>query len=1132
MSRNPNPYVGLLLASMITAHSSVAQTATGTINVVAEDGTQAVVQSAKVTVTNKGTGLTRTGSTGERGEFQATFLPAGEYSVTAQAKGFKRSNLSAFTLQVDQSATVRMTLTPGDVVETVQVTASTPLLESDTSSLGQVIENKKILDLPLNGRNPFALGLLAGNTTPVAGMGTNLPFIAGGGRFSSNEVLLDGVDNNTTVTSGAIGRSGIAMQPSVDAVQEFKVKTNSFSAEFGHAAGAVISATIKSGSNEYHGTLFEFLRNDKLDANNFFTNAAGLSRAAFRQNQYGGVFGGRIIRNKTFFFGDYQGTRQRTAAASSIGSLPPSAIRNGDLASLRVPIFDPFARRIGPAGTVISTPFPNAVVPNSLINASSAAVLKLIPAPNFGAAGAQSRNFFRQIPRGFDGDQWDIRMDHAITNNHNVFGRVSKSNQTNPQPGTIDGFIGGSSTLYRDVVQAVLSDTYVFTPMVVNEFRAGYTRHNGSRFVDNVMDGEKFAVENKVALFPFPVKGFPSIAFNFSGEGTGSTQFDGFGGGSSDLNFENRFHFADTISVNKGRHGMKMGADFRRNRFDTLRGNPFFGQFIFGSIFSSSSDTPGSGAPFADYLMGLPSLIQGTQMLDWGRQADVYFGTFFQDDWKVTKRLTLNLGFRYDLYTQPIDIRDRGGLFDLDKARFAVPGKDGYTRGIVDGDHNNAGPRAGFAYQLRRRWVMRGGYGVFYGLRDQNQEVTQLAGNNPNTPALIAPVVNASRTVAPPYTINTPVQAGPTATTLEGFSATSPLTRTIRSQGFHDARFPMLEQYNFSIQFQPAESFLIETSYQGARGRDLATLFINVNQVPFEFALDGRNVQARRPYPMVNGTVIPTFSKAKSNYNAFNLRVEKRHRQGFNFLMNYTWQKNMEQGGSGPSSFTQNGGTSIALDTYNLSRETGLAPIDVAHIFNVSYGYELPWGPGHRWLNGAGVLGKVVGGWQVNGITTLRGGFPTDIRTNRLPPIFNTFNVPDRVKGEPIQVTEGRGPDKFFNPAAFRVPGTTPSNTGAPIQLYGDAARRVARGPGSVNFDFSLFKQVSFSERMRLQFRAEAFNLMNTPTFSLASSNSPPMTCIGRTPGAACNDNNPEFGKLSGAQATGRQLQFGLKFLF
>ena len=1122
----------LIVLLLLIASTLAAQVSSGTINVVAEDSTQAVIPNATVIVTNKNTGLTRTGQTGPQGEFQATFLPAGEYSITVQMQSFKRSTINQFTLQVDQSATVRVTLTPGDVVETVQVTESTPLLEADTSSLGQVIENKKILELPLNGRNPFALGLLAGNTTPVTGMATNLPFIAGGGRFSSNEVLLDGIDNNTTVTAGAIGRNGIALQPSVDAVQEFKVKTNSFSAEFGHAAGAVVSATIRSGANDFHGTLFEFLRNDKFDANNFFTNAAGLPKAAFRQNQYGGTFGGPILRNKTFFFGDYQGTKQRTASASTIGSVPPVAIRNGDLSLLRIPIYDPLARRIGPNGTVISTPFPDAKIPVSQINPTSLAILKLIPEPNFGAPGATSRNFFRQIPRGFDADQFDVRVDHAFSASNNAFVRFSQSNQTTPQPGTFDGFIGGSNNLYRDIRQFVINDTHVFSPTVVNEFRAGYTRHNGSRIVEGVDDGLKFAIDNKVGLFPFPVQGFPSIAFNFSGEGTGSTQFDGWGGGSTDLNYENRFHYADTISITRGKHNMKTGADFRRNRFDNLRGNPFFGQFIFGSIFSSSSDSPGSGAPFADFLMGVPSLVQGTQMLDWGRQRDIYLGLFFQDDWKISSRLTLNLGIRYDLYTQPVDARDRGGLFDIEKVRFAIPGKDGYSRAIVDGDHNNVGPRIGFAYQLRRRWVLRGGYGIFYGLRDQNQEVTQIAGNNPNTPALIAPSVSASRTVAPPYTINTNIQAGPSSPTLDGFTADAPLTRTIRSQGFHDARFPMLHQYNFSIQFQPKESLLIETSYQGAVGRDLASLFINVNQVPFEYALDGRNTQRNRPYPMINGTVIPSFSTAKSNYNAFNLRVEQRYAAGFSFLLNYTIQKNLEEGGSGPSAFTQNGGTSIALDAYNLSREKGPAPIDVPQIFSLSYGYELPWGPGKNWLSSNSAISHILGGWQINGITTLRGGFPTDIRTNRLPPIFNTFNVPDRVPGEPLQVQDGRGPDRFFNPAAFRVPGTTPSNTGTPIQMFGDSARRVTRGPGSVNFDFSLFKQVLISERFRVQFRAEAFNLTNTPTFTLASSNSPPMTCIGRTPGSACNDNNPEFGKLTGSSATGRQIQFGLKFLF
>jgi hypothetical protein len=1122
-----------LLVVLLHTGFAVAQVSTGTLNVVTDDASGAVVAGAAVTITNNNTGLTRSGVTDARGEYRATFLPSGEYNVAVQSPGFKRASIGRFVLQVDQNASVRLTLTPGDVVETIEVREATPLLESDTSSLGQVIDNKKILDLPLNGRNAFGLGLLAGNTTQVFGMGTNLPFIAGGGRFSANEVLLDGLDNNTTVTNGAIGRSGIAMLPSVDAVQEFKVKTNAFSAEFGRSAGALVTATIKSGTNAFHGSAFEFLRNEKLDANNFFTNAAGLNRAPFRQNQFGAVFGGRIIRDRTFFFADYQGTRQRTAAASSIIAVPPAAIRSGDLSLLRTPIFDPAARRVGPAGTVISTPLPGAQIPQSRINPTSAAVLGLIPTPNFGGPDDLARNFFRQVPRGFDGDQYDVRVDHQLTTKNNIFGRWSWSNQTTPQPGVFDGFIGGSNTQYRNVRQFVLTDVHIFSPTVVNEFRTGVTRHNGSRLVDGIDEGAAFAAQSNVGEFPFPVKGFPGIAFNFSGQGTGSVQFDGWGGGANDLNYETRFQWADTLSITRGKHNMKTGVDLRRPRFDNLRGNPFLGQFIFGSILTSSSDTPGSGAPFADYLMGFPSLVQGTQMLDWGRQREIYFGTFFQDDWKVSRSLTLNLGVRYDLFTQPVDARDRGGLFDLNRAVFAVPGQGGYSRAIVDPDHNNLGPRIGFAYQARRRWVIRGGYGVFFGLRDQNQEVTQIAGNNPNTPALIVPTVSATSTVTPPYTINTPVQAGPSDVSLAGFSAARPLTRTIRTQGFQDARFPTLQQFNFSIQFQPFETWLMETSYQGARGRNLGSLFLNQNQVPFEYALDGRNTQANRPYPMVNGVVIPTFSIATSNYNAFNVRLEKRYSHGLSFLVNYTVQKNLEQFGAGPSAFTQNGGTSIALDTYNLSREAGPAPIDVPQNLTISYGYALPWGPGQTWLNENTWANKLIGNWQVNGITTLRGGFPTDIRTNRLPPIFNTFNVPDRVAGQSILVESGkRGPDGYFNAGAFRVPGTTPSNTGAPIQMFGDAARRLARGPGSINFDFSIFKDFVITERMRLQFRSEFFNLTNTPTFFLPSSNSPSMTCIGRAPGSACDDNNPQFGKLSNSAATGRQIQFALKLYF
>src|SRR5262245_25505218 len=542
------------------------QVATGTINLTVMDSTGAVVPGASVKVSNNNTGLSRSGNTNERGELLLPFLPVGEYSITVESTGFKKTAIGRVGLQVDQTAGVHITLQPGEVRELVEVNAVTPLLEADTSSLGQVIENKKILDLPLNGRNPFALGLLAGNTTPMFGMGSNQPFIAGGGRFSSNDILLDGADNNTTVNGTAIGRNGIAITPSVDAVQEFKVKTSAFTAEFGHAAGAIVSATIKSGSNAYHGSLYEFVRNDRLDANNFITNLAGLPKAKFRQNQFGGSIGGRVIRDKTFFFTDYEFMRQRTAAGDSISSVPTAAIRTGDLASLRVPIYDPAQRTVGPAGTVISVPLPNAVIPASRLSSAATAILALVPLPNFGAAGALSRNYFVQIPRGTNNKQYDIRIDQHLLTNNNLFGRFSVADSTRPNPGQFPSFIGSGSKDIDYRKQAVLADTHVIRPTVVNEFRFAFTRNNSSSYPYDVDEGVKFSREKGIALFPFRAATFPSVSFRYttsSGGNIGAEQFNAWGGGSPNLNVENRFQWADTVSIAHGRHNWKAGGDVR-----------------------------------------------------------------------------------------------------------------------------------------------------------------------------------------------------------------------------------------------------------------------------------------------------------------------------------------------------------------------------------------------------------------------------------------------------------------------------------------------------------------------------------------------------------------------------------------
>ncbi len=743
--------------AMCMSTASKAQVASGTISVSVTDASGAVIPGAAVTVTNNSTALTRSGTTDERGQTRFPFLPVGTYSVGVEYSGFKKFNIASLVLQVDQTASIPVSLEPGEVIEVVEVSSVTPLLESQTSDLGQVIENKKIVDLPLNGRNPFGLGLLAGNTMPVYGMGTNQTFVSGGGRFSGNDILLDGADNNTTVTDTSIGRHGVAITPSVDAVQEFKVKTNAFTAEFGHASGAVVNATIKSGSNNLHGTLFEFLRNDKLDANNFISNLAGAPKGKFRQNQFGGSVGGPIVRNKTFFFFSYQGTRQRTEAGSSIQSVPTAALRAGDLSALGEAIFDPLARREGPEGAVVSTLLPNAQIPSSLINPSSAATAALVPLPNFGDSGALSRNYFAQIPNQSDTDQYDIRIDQQLSTNNTLFGRWSDQDNNTPSAGEFPGFIGGGSTRITHGAQGVLSDTHVFSPTVVNEARFAYTRNNSSSAVAFLEDGVNFAQQNGIALFPFPQAVFPGINFRHttsSGGNIGAEQFGAWGGGSPSLNIENRFQWADTLSITKGSHTIKTGVDARRMRYDNLRGGG--GDVTFGEIFSSSSDSPGSGSPFADFLFGFPAQREGTQMLDWGRQRETYIGGFVQDDWRASSKLTLNLGLRYELFTQPHDARDLGSLFDIDTLKFALPGQDGYSRSIVDGDHNNFGPRVGFAYQWKPKWVIRGGYGLFYAQRMANQQVTQFAGNNPNTPAVVSSNITASGTVAPPISIGTP----------------------------------------------------------------------------------------------------------------------------------------------------------------------------------------------------------------------------------------------------------------------------------------------------------------------------------------------------------------------------------------
>jgi hypothetical protein len=1115
--------IAALAIPFLWAVAASAQVSSGTIHIQVQDSSGAIVPGSAVLLTHVASGQTRRGTVSEDGIFRASFMPVGEYTIQVDAPGFKTTALTGVTLEVDQTATIPVVLVPGGVREVVEVNAVTPQLETSTSSIGQVVENQKIVDLPLNGRNPFALGLLAGNTTPMFGQTTNLTFVGGGGRTESNEVMLDGAENNT---GGS--RPGVALTPSVDAVQEFKVQTNNFSAEFGYSAGTVMNVTMKSGTNQLHGALFEFLRNNDLDANNFFSNVVGLQRAAFRQNQFGGAGGGHIVPNRTFFFLDYQGTRQRTAATSSISSVPPSAFRTGDFSAYTGTIYDPKARQIGPSGSVISNPFPGNIIPANELNPTSVGIMAVVPFPNFGPPSAQSQNFAINIPHRQNGDSFDTRIDHRLDTKDALFGRFSFANQVTPNPGAFGAgnILSGGNVALNFARQAVITDTHIFSPTVVNEVRMNYTRSNASSIGLFAQQGAAFGEKLGLSIFPVAFPTFTSLSFPYSGASQGAAEFTGIGGGgNSSPFFENRFQWTDNLNISRGGHTLKIGGDLRRLRQDYLSAGG--GGFNFGSTFTASSNVSGSGSPFADFMLGFPTAItSGTNMANWGRERELYFGAYFQDDWKITSKLTLNLGIRYDLFTQPVDARNLGGMFLLALGHYILPGQSGYSRAIVDGYHLNFAPRAGFAYHASGKFVIRGGFGAFRGMRDRNTQITQLAASPPNAETFGAPTVTAGQTVAPPYTINTPIVGTPGNYLLTGYTVNNPYQQNFRMYDLTDAQFPVLYQANLNFQYSPANNWLIETSLTGALGRDLTAGWQNENSLPFSAALSGKDTQANRQFPYINGWTIYSGSFGSSHYSALNLKLEKRFtREGLTFAAVYTWSKNIENLGSGVLNFTQYT-TTIMLDSYNPSREKTYAPLDVPQVLTISYLYELPWGVGRPFMH-SGAVAHVLGNWKVNGITSLRAGFPSDVLTNVQPPLFSTFNVPDCVSGVPMYL--GNGPNGYLNPAAFRVPNTVPNVNGVPVQMYGNCARGVARGPGSVNFDFSLFKEFSVTERYRVQFRGEFFNLTNTPTFYLGAPSGQELTCTGIAGGPCTNKN---FGTLANGTATGRQIQFGLKLLF
>ena len=1076
----------------VMAVAAPAQTTTGSIVGAVTDPSGAAVTGANVTVTNEGTGIVALRlTTDPSGNYVATALPPGRYSISVEAPGFKKSVSPGINLSVQDRIAVNVLLEVGQVTETVQVTGAAQQLQTDSSYLGQVVESQRIVDLPLNGRYFTRLAVLTSGTIPTAPGARDERtggFSSNGVRPYQNSYLLDGIDNNS-LSQDLTNEASFVYGPSPDAIAEFRVQTNSMSAEFGRSGGAVMNVNIKSGTNEYHGAIFEFLRNDKFDARNFF---AGNVKPEYRLNQFGGAVGGPVLKNRTFFFADYQATRQRTGQ-TFLSTVAPVPWRTGDFSGFN-PVLDPTTKQ----------PLANNRVPASTFDSAAVKLIALMPAPTVPGSVSftgVANNYLINPVEPSRTDQGDIRVDHKISDKDSIFGRFSMSNQElsppSPIPPPLAGAQFASGDWTNNTRSAVISETHIFSPRVINEFRLGYTRLRSERLQFN-------AFENLSAQI-----GIPGIPFS-PGNG-GLPRFDvsgvtSFGGATYQptREFENVVHLINTLSVIKGRHTLKFGFEYKpKVDFSILQPPTPRGRFGFTGNFTRDTNNRGNtGLGFADFIMGRTDNTRvGSFIDDTFQQPGDFF--YVQDDLKLTSKLTLNLGVRYEFISHPTERHDAqasfniaNGTLELVKGRTdplpanfftQVPVTREAPRQLVPQDRNNWAPRVGFAYQFTPQTVVRSGYGIFYSSYEAGPLSIPNPGNNP-------PFFLESRW--------DPVTFGVPNADVNQLSRGLPLDAFVRpvapalfalDPGF---RNPYVQHWNLSVQRSLGWNTVWETAYAGSAGKKLYE-FLDANQ-PTPTADASIATNARRPRPFLGGSLTYWSSSNSSTYHSLQTKVEKRFSNDLSFLAAYTWGKAMDEVSQASLGFNNSVGF---RDQRNRRLEKGRSDYDIAHRFVLSYTYELPFA-----RNLTGPAKVLLDGWQILGIHAFNTGNPYTIsaRTNFSNAGGDTR--PDLIPGVTLEPTGGRHREQWFNPAAFK--NTTAGN-------WGNAGRNIDSQPGQVNVDLSLFKNFRVTESKRLQLRAEAFNLPNHANFR----------GISRTFDAT----NP--GELTSA-AAGRQIQFALKFLF
>jgi hypothetical protein len=1108
------PWLRSLLLLMVAAAVSVpssAQVASAELSGTILDPTGAVIAGAKVTATNVATNRSSETASNATGNYIIPLLPPGDYTLAVEAPGFRRYVQRGITLQVNQQASVDVKLQVGEVSQAVEVTAQAPLLESESSSIGTVVNDRLVNQLPLNGRNFVQLATLTPGVNGVGYSATGTimsgtrpddrrpgtEIFSNGNREGSNNFLYDGIDDNERLTLS------IALRPAVEAVREFKIQTNLYSADIGRNSGAVVDVITKSGTNQLHGSLFEFLRNSAMDARNFFS-AKGTPFPSFRLNQFGGSLGGPIVlpkvyngKNRTFFFVDYEGYR-RDSQQFVLGNIPTLKMRQGDF-SETAQIYDPLTTRANPSGSgFIRDPFSGNQVPALRWDPISVKMINAYPTPT---STARFNNYSANLVQDQRWNQGDVRVDHQFTPKDNMFARWSIQNTETKVPSTypptnIPGLpkavnlsdeASFAGTSFQPAQHAVVSYAKVLSPRFVNEFRAGISRYRLDYTADQFQPGGQLGnllgVPNANVT---PAEQNLPIFSPSSYIGIGQTRSLPL------FRRETTFQYVDNLSYTLGTHTLKWGADFRRRQLTIYQTNQGNGRFNFSPALTDSRQPAGSGGDsLASFLLGYPTLAAHDYTLNWPGERGSELGLYFADDWRTTKKLTLNFGIRWDYYSPYSEVANRWANFNPTTGKIDIAGQNGVDKyaGVLP-YYRNFGPRLGFAYALFAHTVVRGGFGIFY----------NATGSEAGSMRLFRQLPFGSTISNSPGDINVGQRVS------DGFPPLQPVDFSLANNPFGsmfavDPHFrpSYAEQFNVTVEHEIAPwALVVKTALLGNLGRHLYNTY-NLNQaVPGATALN-----TRRPLYSIgpNLSDVSWFTtNGLGEYYGFQLTVDKRFSKGLSAILGYTWSHAID---NVPLEFGGGAAGPLPQDPRNLAAERGNSIIDMRHRMTLSYLWEFPVGKGKALLNMGGPVNWIVGGWQTNGVLTAQSGLPfsavlqtstTNTGTGSRPDVIGTPSYPKTLQ-------------HWFDPSAFTSP--------APY-TYGNAGRNILFGPGRFNWDMSLFKKFVIREQTRFELRAEAFNVFNHPQFAL------PNASIG----------NAQVGLINSIVGNPRQLQMGLRFQF